>query len=83
MYFNMNANGKIKNSDKNQIYGSKSFINLHRKALYTLKNFADKSFVITPILINGIVKMGSNKNVSVYNQATQENSFIGIFGLKD
>lgn len=71
MYFNMNANGKIKNSEKNQIYGSKSFINLNRKALYTLKNFADKSFIITPILINGIVKMGNSKNVSVYNQNTQ------------
>jgi hypothetical protein len=70
MAFTMNVNGKIKNSDKAQIYGSKCFINLNRKALYTLKNFGDKNFIITPILIHGMFQVGTTKNISAYNHST-------------
>jgi hypothetical protein len=44
MSFTISNNGKITKANKRQLYGSKSFLNVEKKYIYWLKNFADKVF---------------------------------------
>ena len=46
MSFMIAGNGKITKCIKRQLYGSKSFLNVEKKYIYWLKNFADKVFNI-------------------------------------
>lgn len=49
MSYSLMQQNKIKKADRRQIYGSKSFMNTAKKAVYYLKNFSDKQFVVQKI----------------------------------
>lgn len=59
MSFALNPNGSIRDSSRKQLYGSKCFLNTHRKIVYYLKNFSDKTFKLNQIGV------GSSKQLPI------------------